>query len=125
MGWARVSVGAVLMAIPRLVLGISGREESTATEVLLLRTIGIRDVVIGAGVVAAARSGDVDELHRWTRTALVSDSLDVAASVAASRSIGTRDAAAAALTAVLAALGDLHVLRGLGAAESERQPDAR
>jgi hypothetical protein len=122
MGWLRVGIGAAMVAAPTTILAVAGREEPAPTAVLLLRTIGIRDVAIGLGVVSAARSGRGADLLRWTRIALLSDSLDVAASVAARRSIGTRDAAAAALLGLLAALGDAYVLRSMRAGAVEPGP---
>jgi hypothetical protein len=70
---------------------LTGQHEAAGTDLLLMRTIGIRDLVLGLGTVAAARSGDMADLRRWTATALASDSLDVAASLASFRSIGKRD----------------------------------
>jgi hypothetical protein len=90
---------------------ISGREEPTGASVLLMRTIGIRDLVLGLGTVAAARSGQVREVRRWTAAALASDSLDVAASLASFRSIGQRDALGAAALALAFVGGDLQSRR--------------
>lgn len=109
MGWVRAGIGLAMIVAPRVILGVSNRERATGTSALLLRTIGIRDLALGMGVVAAARSND-DELRRWTLMALLSDSLDVTASVVASRSIGARDSMAAAGLATLAVLGDAQVL---------------
>ena len=92
MGWLRAGVGVAMILAPGVILRVSDRERATATASLLLRTIGIRDLALGMGVVAAARSDRGDELRRWTSMALVSDSLDVTASVLAGRSIGRRDA---------------------------------
>jgi hypothetical protein len=115
MGWLRAGIGVGMIVAPGVVLRISERERATPTSTLLLRTIGIRDLVLGLGVVAAARSDRADDLRRWTSMALASDSLDVTASVAAGRSIGMRDSSAAAGLAILAVFGDLAVLRGLPA----------
>jgi hypothetical protein len=119
MGWLRAGVGVAMIAAPRLILDISDRERTTSSAVMLLRTIGIRDVALGMGVVAAARSGDHGELHRWTRTALASDSMDVVLSAVSGPAIGTAEAVAAGAMALLAVLGDLHVLRGLDVARVE------
>jgi hypothetical protein len=115
MGWLRAGIGVAMIVAPGVILRVSDRERATATSSLLLRTIGIRDLALGLGVVAAARSERADDLRHWTSMALVSDSLDVTASVVAGRSIGARDAGAAAGLALLAVLGDTHVLRGLRA----------
>jgi hypothetical protein len=114
MGWLRAGVGFVMMTAPAPIVGISKREPRTQTAILLLRTIGIRDIALAMGVVAAARSEGQDEIRRWTLIALASDSMDVVASLASRRSIGIRDSSFAALLAVLAVAGDLHALRALG-----------
>ena len=71
------------------------RTEPTAAEVLLIRTIGIRDLALGLGTVAAARSGDEGDIRRWLAAGLASDSLDAAASVASLPAIGKRDSCGA------------------------------
>jgi hypothetical protein len=111
MGWLRAAVGVALIAAPEVPMRISGREEPTGASVLLMRTIGIRDLVLGLGTVAAARSGEVREARRWTAAALASDSLDVAASLASFRSIGQRDALSAAALALAFVCGDLRSRR--------------
>ena len=110
MGWLRTAVGVGLIAAPGAPMRVAGRAEPTGAEVLLMRTIGIRDLVLGLGTVAAARSGEVTDLRRWTATALASDSLDVAASLASLRSIGKRDSWLAAMLALAFVCGDLNAL---------------
>jgi hypothetical protein len=83
---------------------------------LLMRTIGIRDLVLGLGAVAASRSGDVKEARRWAAAGLASDSLDAATSLASFRSIGKRDSWGAALLAMVFVGGDLQALRSLSRA---------
>jgi len=120
MGWLRAAVGIALMAAPGVPMRLSGREEPTSAGLLLMRTIGIRDLVLGLGTVAAARSGEAAEARRWTVTALASDSLDAAVSLASSRSIGKRDAWAAAILAGTFVGGDLRALRPVPAAAEHR-----
>ncbi len=86
---------------------LSGRESPTVTSLLLMRTIGVRDLVLGLGTVAAAMSDDAREVRRWSTMALASDSLDIVVSLASSRSIGKRDAFAAAGLAFAFVCGDL------------------
>jgi hypothetical protein len=86
---------------------LSGREEPTSAGLLLMRTIGIRDLVLGLGTVAAARSDEVGDIHRWTAAALTSDSLDAAVSLASFRSIGKRDSLIAAVLALAFVGGDI------------------
>src|SRR5262249_3547972 len=111
MGWLRAAVGIVLIAAPGVPMRLAGQEQPTGASMLLMRTIGIRDLVLGAGTVAAARSGGLGDVRRWTTSALASDSLDVAASLASMRSIGRRDSISAALLALIFVGGDLQARR--------------
>ena len=120
MGWLRAAVGVALIAAPAAPMRLSGREEPTGASVLLMRTIGIRDLVLGLGTVAAARSDDAGDVRRWTASALASDSLDVAISMASSRSIGKRDSWAAALLASVFVCGDIEAWRRGSAATGQR-----
>lgn len=107
MGWLRTLVGVSLMVAPRAPLSLAGQRNPTGATVLLMRTIGVRDLVLGLGTVAAARSGRQADLGRWTGAALTSDSLDTVISLAATRSIGKRDAWSAAALAAVFVGGDL------------------
>ena len=111
MGWLRTAVGIALIAAPGVPMRLAGQKDPAGADILLMRTIGIRDLVLGSGTVAAARSDDVRDVRRWTATALASDSLDVAASLASFRSIGKRDAWGAAILALAFVCGDLEALR--------------
>jgi hypothetical protein len=85
--------------------------EPTAADTLLMRTIGIRDLVLGLGTVAAARACDGADIRRWMAAGLTSDSLDAAASLACLRTIGTRDSVSAAILALTFACGDVWAYR--------------
>jgi hypothetical protein len=111
MGWLRAAVGVALMAAPGVPMRLAGGGEPTGADLLLMRTIGIRDLVLGLGTVAAAASNDGSDARRWTTAALASDSLDVAASLASSRSIGKRDSWSAAVLALAFVCGDLYARR--------------
>jgi len=112
MGWLRTAVGAALIVAPKVPMSFSGREEPTGASVLLMRTIGIRDLVLGLGTVTAARSNDgSDGVRRWTSMAMASDSIDTVVSLASFRSIGKRDSIVAAVLAFVFACGDLQALR--------------
>jgi hypothetical protein len=119
MGWMRVAVGAVLVVSPSAFLRLSTREAPSGVSVLLLRTIGIRDLVLGAGTVSASRRGSAMDARRWTSAGLASDSLDVLASLAAVRSIGRTESAGAAGAALVFALGDV---LALGWGRGQEQP---
>jgi hypothetical protein len=112
MGWLRTAVGIALIVAPGVPMRLSGREEPTGASLLLMRTIGIRDLVVGLGTVAAARSPESGDGGRWTLAALASDTLDTVVGLASFRSIGKRDAWAAGGLAFLFACGDLVSVRG-------------
>lgn len=117
MGWLRTAVGIALVAAPGAPMRLSGQQEPTGADLLLMRTIGIRDLVLGLGTVTAARSSNVRDVRRWTATALASDSLDSAASLASLRSIGKRDSVIAAILALTFVCGDLQALRRKGSSQ--------
>lgn len=119
MGWLRAGVGIALIAAPGAPTRLMGRPALDGAGLLLMRTIGIRDLVLGLGAVAAARSDDVKDARRWAVTALASDSLDSATSLASRRSIGKRDSWGAALLAMAFVGGDLRALRSLSTAEAK------
>jgi hypothetical protein len=113
MGWLRAAVGISLVAAPGVPMRLAGRTEPTSAEVLLMRTIGIRDLALGLGTVAAARSGNDGDIRRWLAAGLASDSLDAAASAASMPTIGKRDSCGAAILALAFVCGDLYARRGL------------
>lgn len=113
MGWLRAAVGVALIAAPGVPMRLAGQLEPTGADLLLMRTIGIRDLVLGIGTVTAARSGEPRDVRRWTAAGLASDSLDAAAGLASMRSVGKRDAWSAAALAVIFVCGDLHARRRL------------
>ena len=120
MGWLRGAVGVSLLAAPGMPMRLVRRTEPSAAEVLLMRTIGIRDLALGLGTVAAARSGDEGEIRRWLAAGLASDSLDAAASVASMRAIGKRDSLGAATLALAFACAGLYVRRGIPRPSQDR-----
>ena len=113
MGWLRAMVGLLLIAAAGPLLRLSRRQPTTAASILLLRTIGIRDLVIGLGTVAATTSARGEDVRRWTTVALASDCLDVVASMASRRSIGPLNAVGATALAVVAVSGDVQAIRSI------------
>jgi hypothetical protein len=111
MGWLRASVGMALIVAPRAPMRLAGGAAPTGASVLLMRTIGIRDLVLGLGTVAAATSGVAGHVGLWNSAALASDSLDTVVSLASFRSIGKRDAWVAAALAGTFVCGDLRARR--------------
>jgi hypothetical protein len=111
MGWLRTGVGIVLVVAPGATMRITGTDDPSGPMLLLMRTIGIRDLVLGAGTVLADRSGAAGDSTRWVSATLASDALDTVASLVARRSIGNRDAVGAAALAFAFVCGDLAALR--------------
>jgi hypothetical protein len=113
MGWMRALVGIALIASPGAPLRLAGDSEPSAASLLLMRTIGIRDLVLGVGAITAARSGQPGDLRRWTSAGLASDSIDTLVSLASIRSIGRRDSLSAAALALAFVGGDALALRSV------------
>ena len=105
MGWLRTTVGIAMIAAPGMPMRLAGTEP-TGTSLLLMRTIGIRDLALGLGTVAPARSTD-GASGPWMTATLGSDVLDVVASLVAIRAIGRRDSLVAAGLAAVFVCGDV------------------
>jgi hypothetical protein len=90
---ARVGVGAAMILVP-------GRfyPQGSGIETLLMRTIGIRDVVLGSGGCAAWARGAGVEVRRWATAGLLSDCADTVTGVASRSQIGSGSARIAALS---------------------------
>ncbi|TQC43487.1 hypothetical protein EEB14_42695 [Rhodococcus sp. WS4] len=83
---ARIGVGVLLVAAPTVVLP---REAArNGTNALLMRTVGIRDLVLGGGAVAARARGRRDEFRRWASAGLASDTGDLLAGICSARQVG-------------------------------------
>jgi hypothetical protein len=111
MGWLRTSVGVALIVAPGVPMRIAGNGEPSGSSLLLMRTIGVRDLVLGLGTVAATTTEGDDEATRWMLATLASDTLDTVVSLWAIPFIGKRDAVAAAGLAFTFVCGDLLALR--------------
>jgi len=85
---------------------------------LMLRTVGIRDLAIGAGTMAAARSRSEGDLRRWLAAGLASDFLDVAAGVAGARATGLRSISSALIAAPMVGAG-MYALSELRRAQAQ------
>jgi hypothetical protein len=110
MGWLRTSVGVALIVAPGAPMRLAGTDSPTGTALLLMRTIGIRDLVLGLGTVTASQGPDESDARRWVLATLASDSLDTVVSLAAMRAIGKRDSLLAAALAFAFVCGDLKTL---------------
>jgi hypothetical protein len=74
MGVLRAAVGVALLAAPK---AIGGNDDPTSA--LLMRTIGVRDLVLGVGAATASGAAAV----HWGKAVLASDSIDVIVGAAA------------------------------------------
>jgi len=106
---ARVAVGAVMILAPSRFL-----PPGSGTETLLMRTIGIRDVVLGSGACAAWARGEEGDLQRWATGGLVSDGADFVTGLRSKPLVGARSALIATLSPVpFVAAGILGLTRSL------------
>lgn len=91
MGVVRSGVGGALVVAP----GWAGRiwigpdADGPATKVLA-RALGARDVVLGAGMLAAAAAGDSERSGRLLQLGVAADAADVAATIIAARHLEGR-----------------------------------
>lgn len=108
-GLVRLAVGASLIAAPRLLT-----RTNDPSFALLVRTVGIRDVVLGAGSALAVG----EDARLWGAVTLASDTLDVMAGTVAAPSVGARGGLTAALVPVPFIAAGIWALRGLGARDS-------
>jgi hypothetical protein len=92
---ARVGVGAAMILAP-------GRffPPGSGTDTLLMRTVGIRDVVLGAGGCVAWASGTGGQFRRWAAFGLLSDGADLALGLRSKSLVDTRSAVIATLAPV-------------------------
>jgi hypothetical protein len=77
----RVALGASLVAAPQIVAGMwLGADGRRPAVVVLARSFGARDLVLGAGTLAAMRGGQ--SLRSWLIAGIVADATDLAATIA-------------------------------------------
>jgi hypothetical protein len=108
---ARVAVGAVMIVAPSRIF-----TPGSGTETLLMRTIGIRDVVIGSGACAAWARGEEGELQRWATVGLASDGADFVTGLRSTPLVGSKSALIATLSPVpFVAAGILGLARAVSA----------
>jgi len=72
----------------------------SGTEMLLMQTIGIRDVVLGSGACAAWVRGGDREFRGWAALGLISDSADLLLGLRSKLLVGTKSALIATLAPV-------------------------
>jgi hypothetical protein len=120
MGWLRTSVGVALIVAPGASMRLAGGEPPTGADLLLMRTIGIRDLVLGLGTLASHISGGPEDARRWLAATTASDALDTVAGLVAGRAIGRRDSVFAAGLAFAFVCGDLMALSRSGSETTTR-----
>lgn len=92
---ARVGVGVVMVVDP-----LRFNRQGSGTEALLMRTIGVRDLVLGSGACVAWASGGEGELRRWASMGLLSDGADLLTGLRSKPLVGSRSALIATLAPV-------------------------
>lgn len=91
-GWLRVVVGVALGTAPRAFLRATTEGEPPGSLILFTRTVGIRDLALGSGTIAAVQAGGPDDLRRWLAAGFTSDVLDLLASLVSAPLVGKRGA---------------------------------
>jgi hypothetical protein len=98
-GVVRLCAGVALGGAPGSFLRWEPDIPSGSSMVLLMRTVGIRDLAIGFGTASALRSGSTRDLQRWVGAGLLSDVLDVGAGLSSARTTGARGVISALIAA--------------------------
>ena len=75
----RVLFGALMLVVPRRVLGWASPGEAGGAFVWLARSFGIRDIVLGSG--ALVELSDPEPDGRWVTAGAIADTCDAAAAV--------------------------------------------
>lgn len=110
-GGLRAAVGVVMIAAPQTMDRPAGHPSARGRFILLMRTIGIRDLALGLGTLAATRSGG-DDVRRWLRMGLLSDAIDVVTGTASVKHVGKSGAAIAGGLPIPFVFADLWALKG-------------
>jgi hypothetical protein len=111
--WIRIGVGLLLAVAPGTFVRRFVQDEASGSLILFTRTVGVRDLALGLGSLAAVRSESTDDVRRWVRAGSISDSLDLVAGLASSRLIGRRGVAIATATVLPVIAIDALALRQL------------
>jgi hypothetical protein len=111
---SRAAYGAAMVIAPRAAgaVWIGGRSRDPATRVFA-RALGARDLVLGAGGLVALERGDPSRARPWFAAQVLTDSVDLAATLAAGRALPVpARAGTAGLAAVSAAIAAVYAARG-------------
>jgi hypothetical protein len=104
----RVTVGIVLLLFPERALRgmLRSREQVTPLTKMLARMVGARDLIIGAGTLAALQEGTAakaDDLRPWMTYGAAADAVDALAFLFAYRHLPARRRFAMVLVALAGA----------------------
>jgi len=119
----RIAIGAGLLVAPRLSLGMwIGRSAADGATAPVARALGVREVVLGAMALHTLDRPQV--AARWLRALAACDAVDLAATVAARRSLPSPGRVLVAGMASAGAAGQLWVAAQLDAAPPAPAPEA-
>ncbi|KXF49422.1 hypothetical protein AXA44_24630 [Rhodococcus sp. SC4] len=108
---ARIGVGVLLIAAPTVALPTA--DAGNGTNALLMRTVGVRDLVLGGGAVLARTRGRRAEFRRWAAAGLASDTGDLLVGIRSARLVGRSGAIkAVAVVVPWVAAGAAGLVRG-------------
>ena len=97
-------------------MALGMRAGKTGQSGLVVRTLGVRDVVFGVGGLLSAGGAEPErETRRWIRLWLVNEVADVGAALLAAREVGGRAAAAAVVAPLPLIAADLWALSRVSA----------
>jgi len=115
--FARAAFGLALTVetVPML-RAMDRNAEAQGSLVLWARTVGIRDLVLGVGTLAASFSG-IPETRRWATACLASDAIDTVSGALSSGSVGRTGAAKATAASLPFVAGGAWALLRLGRAD--------
>jgi hypothetical protein len=85
-GISRIVVGIIFFIAPKFLLELTDESRGDAAPNLAMRARGVRDVALGAGIIASSRSDSVTDLRRWLLAALGCDAVDSATGAVSFRS---------------------------------------
>ena len=110
----RVLYGLGCLFAPKTFVGPAGKR-AEGQLVWLVRAFGVRDLVLGAGTLAALGADDEAAAIRWVEVGAAADSLDVANALAFHKELDRTGVAATLALAVPASVGGWLAARGLRA----------
>ena len=118
LAWGRVGAGASMVVRPTALPRLMGADSATATRTAwAVQMLGIRDLALGVGTLAALRGQDRRAARTWLTMGVLCDAVDALAIGGAL--VRGRVSKAGAVGAIAVALGAVAV--GAGALESDER----